>query len=147
MDKYQKIAEQKFEDGLFCAESVLATVAERFDINSPLIPKIATGFCSGVARIGGMCGAITGGILGLNIFLGRDCKDGKVDTNYDAVQSLLKQFQQKYGTINCTELLGCNLGTKEGQDQFKEENLRCRCKEFTGFSARLAITLIEEKSH
>ncbi len=145
MDNYKKSAEQKFEEGLFCAESVLEAVAEKLDIQSPLIPKIATGFCSGLARTSGMCGALTGGILGLNIAFGRNNPNETVEENYAAVQLLLKQFHEKYGAINCADLLGCDIGTEKGQNHFREKKLGSRCKEFTGISAELTISIIEAR--
>jgi hypothetical protein len=45
-----------FRPGYFCAESVLMAIAESRGIQSDLITKIEAGFCSGIARTGGMCG-------------------------------------------------------------------------------------------
>ena len=61
-----------FRSGYFCAESVLQAIAENQDIQSDLIPKIATGFCSGISRTGGMCGAVSGGIMGIGLVAGRN---------------------------------------------------------------------------
>jgi hypothetical protein len=44
-----------FRSGFFCAESVLLAIAESQGIESDLIPRIATGFCSGISRTGGAC--------------------------------------------------------------------------------------------
>jgi len=52
-----------FESGLFCAESVLLAAAEALGVNSDLIPRIASGVCSGLARTGGLCGALSGALL------------------------------------------------------------------------------------
>ncbi len=52
--------EELFRQGLFCAESVLQAVAESQNIENDLIPRIATGFCSGVARTSCLCGAASG---------------------------------------------------------------------------------------
>jgi C_GCAxxG_C_C family probable redox protein len=52
-----------FTSGYFCAESVLMAIAESQGIQSDLIPKIATGFCSGIARTGSICGAVCGAIM------------------------------------------------------------------------------------
>ena len=43
---------------------MLLAVCDHYGIQSPWIPKIATGFCSGVARTGGLCGAYTGAVMG-----------------------------------------------------------------------------------
>jgi dihydrofolate reductase len=37
---------------------VLLAIAESQGIQPDLIPRIATGFCSGISRTGGMCGAV-----------------------------------------------------------------------------------------
>ena len=71
--KVEKKAEEMFgEDGLWCAESVLTAVSDEAGIVSPLIPRIATGFCSGTAQTRGMCGAVAGGVMALGIVYGRD---------------------------------------------------------------------------
>jgi C_GCAxxG_C_C family probable redox protein len=143
MSKDLKIAEQKFIAGLYCAESVVSTVAENLGIESPLIPGIATGFCSGMARTSGTCGALTGGILGLNLALGRNTSAESVESNYAAVQTLVEKFQENFGSTNCKELLGCNLGTEEGQQAFNAKNLGNRCQKFTGKAAEIAISIID----
>ena len=104
-------------DGLYCAETVLADVAAEHGIESSLIPRIATGLCSGMARTCGPCGALTGGILALNLVLGRDNRAQSVERNYAAVQELVERFEQQHGSTQCQQLLGCDLGTVEGQQQ------------------------------
>ena len=64
-------SESLFQQGFCCAESVLQAIAESQGIKSDLIPKIATGLCGGIARTGGICGAVSGGVLGINLVPGR----------------------------------------------------------------------------
>lgn len=40
-------------------------------IESDLIPRLATAFCSGVSRTCGDCGALIGAIMGVSLALGR----------------------------------------------------------------------------
>jgi len=56
-----------FEQGFCCSESVLQALAENQDIRSNLIPRIATGMCAGIARSGGICSAVSGGVLAISI--------------------------------------------------------------------------------
>ena len=42
---------------------MLAAVAAHKGIESDLIPRIATVFCSGQAQMGGQCGALTAGLM------------------------------------------------------------------------------------
>jgi len=137
-----KDAVRRFDEGLHCAESVLAAVAANLGIESPLIPRIATGLCGGMSRTCGPCGALTGGILCLNLALGRNGPEEPVERNYSAVQEFIRLFRQRHGSVNCAELLGCDLGTEEGRHVFQMENLRIRCREFTATAAELAIDII-----
>lgn len=130
-----------FDSGYYCAESVLISVARERGISSPLIPAVATGFCGGLARTSGMCGALTGGVLALNMVYGRREPDRPVDDNYTAVQSLVRDFRARFGSTTCTELLGCDLSTPEGLQEFRDKRLRNRCRQFTAEAARMAGSL------
>ena len=143
----QQQASDLFDFGYFCAESALKTIAEQAGIESPLIPRIATGFCSGVSRTCGMCGALTGGVLALNLHYGRDSKSQSVEDNYRAVQNLVDEFKARCGSTNCQELLGCDLGTKAGQQMFVQQQLYTRCTMYTGVATEIATRLIGEQQN
>lgn len=130
-----------FDAGYYCAEAVLLAVARHNGIESPLIPAIATGFCSGLARTSGMCGALAGGVLGLNLVYGRDRELESVEQNYAVVQRLVSAFAEACGSTRCSELLGCDLGTPEGQRSFGENGLHARCREFSATATRIAVAL------
>ena len=50
-----------------------------------------------------------------------------------------------FGSINCAELLDCDLGSEEGQARFIGDNLRTiKCADFTTAAAELAANIIEE---
>lgn len=134
-----------FQSGFYCAESVLLAISESKGMQSDLIPKIATGFCSGISRTCGICGAVAGAVMAINLFTGRNAPTEPVQEAYGAVRKLLEMFESKFGSTNCKDLTGCDLGTKEGQKHFKDENLMVQCKNFTQEATRMAMILIEGK--
>lgn len=138
-----KRAGDLFEAGWYCAESVLLAVAEQRGLQSELIPGIATGLCSGVARTGGMCGALGGATLAIGLELGRMSPDDSVEPCYAAVQQLIERFQTIHGATGCTDLTGCDLGTDAGQARFHETGARHQCTRFTETAARLALEILE----
>jgi C_GCAxxG_C_C family probable redox protein len=119
----------------------LLAVAEHESIESDLIPRLATGFCSGVARTGGTCGAVAGGIIALGLIMGRDVPGQSNEACYEAVRSLLDQFTGQFGSINCQELTGVRLGTAEGQLQFKAKGQMTECARYVGEATRLVIDI------
>jgi C_GCAxxG_C_C family probable redox protein len=132
-----------FGKGYYCAESVLLAMAESRGIRSALIPRLATGFCSGVARTCGMCGAVSGAIMGLSLTAGRDLPGQSVEPSYALVAELVRAFRERFGTINCRELTGCDLGTEEGVRAFRENNVGERCASYVGEVTRMAMSLLE----
>lgn len=128
---------------LYCAESVLRAVSEAEGVVSELIPRIATGFCSGMARTGGLCGAVAGGIMAISLVHGRDCGDDSVQPTYDRVVVLRKAVEEVWGSINCHALTACDFNTPEGQERFRQGGIKeTVCREVARDCAAFALWLI-----
>ena len=132
-----------FDSGFFCAESVLLAVAESKGIESDLIPRIATGLCSGISRTCGMCGAVSGGILAISMLTGRSSPRDPTRKSFNKVKKFRKMFEKRFGTTNCRELIGCDLDTEEGQETFNEKNLIEQCKQYTEEATKMVLEVLE----
>lgn len=140
----RRAAEDSFASGLYCAESVLLAIADEMGVESELLPKVATAFCSGMARMGGTCGALTGAMMGIGLALGRSDASQSVQLSYGATQRLIQEFEQEFGSRDCHVLLGCDLNTPEGQATFKDQKLGQRCAKYTGTAAEIAARIVVE---
>ena len=140
--KIGKLAESHFENGLLCAESVVSALAEFQGVDDKLASKMATGFCSGMARTCGPCGALSGAVMGVSLALGRDSKNDTVAETYEATQELIKRFENEFGAKDCHKLLGCDIGTEIGMEQFRSQNLRVNCIRYTGKAAEFAVQVL-----
>jgi C_GCAxxG_C_C family probable redox protein len=134
-----------FKSGFFCAESVLQALAESQGIHSELIPRIASGFCSGIARTGGMCGAVSGAILGLGLVAGRNLPTESLEPGYALTRKMIRLFEEQFGTANCRQLIGCDLATEAGQRYFMENNLMEQCYQYAQAATTMAMSLIAEQ--
>ena len=143
-DQASERSMELFMSGFFCAESVLLALAEHQGIQSDLIPKIATGFCSGISCTGGMCGALSGAIMGINLVVGRNSSSDSIALSYTLTQKLISQFEMQHGTVNCRQLIGCDLATEEGQRFYWENNRMERCLQYADEATRMAISLMVE---
>jgi C_GCAxxG_C_C family probable redox protein len=133
-----------FRSGFFCAESVLQAIAESQGIQSDLIPRIATGFCSGISRTGGICGAVSGGIMGIGLVAGRNSPAESIEFSYTLTHKLINRFEKQYGSVNCCQLIGCDLATEAGQRYFMENHIMDRCLQYAEDATSMAISLIAE---
>ena len=142
-DTVSKRIEELFDSGYYCAESVLLMVTETYGIQSEFIPQIATGLCGGVSRTSNVCGALTGGVLAISLFMGRKLPSEPVNNTFVPVQRLIDRLEAAFGSTNCRALTGCDLNTPKGQDYFKTNKIRAKCQKYTEEATRIAISLIE----
>lgn len=138
-------AVELFGTGLYCSESVLQAMAEARGIQSELIPRIATGLGAGMGRTGGMCGAVSGALLGIGLVGGRDAGDQSIEPCFALVQGLTKKFVAQHGSTCCSDLIGCDLGTEEGQRFYVEQHIGGRCRQFVEDAARIAEEVLHQE--
>lgn len=138
-------AEEFFADGLYCAESVLLAMARTYGVQSELLPALATGFGSGLARTCGPCGALMGGVMALGMLRGRSSAQESVLACYAPVQTLVQEFKNRFGSLNCRDITGCDLSTDEGRRMFKEQGLGGKlCIRVTRETAGMAQRIVLE---
>lgn len=128
---------EHFSNGYVCSEAVLKAIAEHHGIDSPFIPSIASAFGSGMARTkGGLCGALSGGMMALSLLQGRTQADAPKEELYHNVQTFKARFEEVYGTCECAELLGFSLSDADAGTKFHEGNCKaCKCDQYVAFAA------------
>jgi len=141
-------AVRRFDEGYNCAQSVLLTMSEYWNIKSDLIPKIATGFGGGIGRCGSVCGALAGGIMSIGIKYGTNEPSAeKRQKCYDLAKKLYKQFEQQYGSVLCRELIGYDLSNPEGlKSARKTKVFEEKCSGFIRAVVNILVNLDERSS-
>lgn len=143
MDNLGRRCRELFESGCYCAESVVIAVAERQGLPTGLAMRMATGFCGGISRTGGLCGALTGGIMALGLADGRGSAADDHTLLYGKVARFLGEFEQRLGSTSCSGLLGCDISTVEGARVFASSDLESRiCAGITEAAGTILETLL-----
>jgi C_GCAxxG_C_C family probable redox protein len=117
-----------FNQGFNCSQSVLAAFAEELGLDQKQAFGVAAAFGGGIARTGGMCGALNGALMVLGLKYGMtsvEHKEAKIRT-YEIAQEFVRRFGVQNGAITCRDLLGYDIFTPEGQQQIKELDLHTR---------------------
>ena len=118
-------AVEDFSRGFNCSQAVLSAFTKELGVDSGTALKISSGFGGGIARGGDICGAVTGAVmvLGLKYFLPEaDIQQSKAKV-YEIVKEFKKMFKKRHGSIVCRELVGCDLSTEEGFENFLKQDL------------------------
>lgn len=125
---------------------MLLAVAEKHNIQSDVIPGIASGFCGGMSRTAGLCGALVGGVMALGILYGRKSSEDSPKKIYALSERLVRDFEERLGSRNCSDILGCDISTREGEAVFKANNLmKTACLDATVQAADLVIRVLENQ--
>jgi len=122
-------------------------VCQEFEIESEIIPRIASCFGGGIGNTGAVCGAVAGAVMAIGL------KKERGDTIEDwlrisaVAHEFRRRFEAEMGTINCRELTGADLSTEAGREQFMSSDTpQTVCLPAVGAAYRLVVDLLKETS-
>jgi C_GCAxxG_C_C family probable redox protein len=107
--KAYTLAEQYEREYGGCSQCVVAAIKDTVGGISDDVFKAATGLAGGVGLTGNTCGALTGGVMALSCFLGReysafdDPKRVRFKT-FDLAADLQKRLESEFGSSLCRDI-------------------------------------------
>jgi C_GCAxxG_C_C family probable redox protein len=134
------------EEGFLCSESVLLALSNTLQVDSDIIPRIATGFGAGIGRHGEICGALLGSIMGLSLNFGRNhpSETPEGESPYEYSQTMMNMFVAQFGHIRCRDLLGLDISCEEGLQEYRTQNLwQTKCRDFIQTATGLAYDVLK----
>ncbi len=146
--------ERKFGGCSQCVVGAIRDVAGGVDDS---VFKAATGLAGGVGLSGATCGALTGGVLVIGSFIGREyhqfADPGKIRfKTFDLSRHLVARFEKEYGSSLCHDIQKKIMGRSYRLFDEKEHNAFIqagghddKCPKVAGKAARwVAEILLEE---
>ena len=144
-DRFAEDAARFFDEGFNCAESSLLGLARFLDIDSPVFPRIASGFGGGIARTQSLCGALAGSIMGLGLKFGRRSPEEDRAVIYQRTEALVTAFREKFHTVSCLELTGIDFkNTEEFKARYPQIHAEV-CSPIVRFAVEQAITIMNRR--
>lgn len=140
----QKIKEQ-FSTGFNCSQLIVKNFAEKLNYDENLASGIALGFGGGMGRLQETCGAVTGAFMVLGIYNDKMqiMQNDKKTAAYEMVRQFNNKFLELHKSTKCSELLGVDMKTLEGQQVMKEKNLSVNvCEKCVKDSIRILNEMI-----
>lgn len=103
----QKRALRLFGEGHNCAQAVLMAYGDLLGLTEHQAGLISAGFGGGMGRLRDNCGAYSSAVMLCGLMAGEDgdAPEKRVDV-YRRVQTLHRAFIERWGTVNCADLLG-----------------------------------------
>lgn len=139
-----ELAVSRFEEGFNCSQSVFSAFCTGKRIPETAALGIASPFGAGIGRTGGLCGALTGGVMAIGLRHGHTSAKAlrKKESVYLLTREFLEAFRVRNGSTVCKELLGCDLSTPEGFEKAKANDYHhTRCPKFVRDAAAIVAEL------
>ena len=125
-----------FKSGLNCAESVLRSLTEAYDLGlPPSAHGVATPFGGGFGGAKSACGALTGGLMALGLARGRQDPSQSPAPGSTAGRQLHDRFIDRFSCVDCKTLTS-------GFDWDQPER-REACQAYVRFSAEVAASILD----
>lgn len=126
-------------EGKACSEAMLLAAAEALEIESDLIPDIATGFAGGMGMRGNTCGVVAGAIMAVSLAASRAEPDvvKKKGRAIAAAARTEEQLSRRFGATDCRTLCGLDLTTSEGLAALRSGIKAEKCKPLVEQGARI----------
>jgi len=137
-----------------CCESVLLMIDEErplpgFESN---LMKAASSLGGGVGGWGSACGAVTGAIIALALVHGTGGEETPEEFQNrrghlkEVSQVFLKEFEDAFGSINCTDLLGVDRRTVEGKTRYAELKAQglVKCDDYVDWAVKRGLEILGE---
>ena len=104
-------AHAQFMKRFTCSAAVFSAFSGELGLDPATARKIACGFGAGVSKTGGLCGAVSGGIMVIGLKYGKAAEgdDAATEKTRAIVRQFMEEFRSKNGSVNCTGLLGYDL--------------------------------------
>jgi C_GCAxxG_C_C family probable redox protein len=135
-----------------CSESVIMFVNDEIPLEGfgKGVMRANSNLGGGGAGWGSLCGAVNGGCQVYGLLMGTNGDESPEE--YTAMREVmrakthvyLKAFEEKWGHINCFDLLGCDTRTPEGKAKHEENKAKgiYYCEDFVKWSAAKIIELV-----
>lgn len=92
-----------------CSQAVLGALKDTIGGFSDEVFKAGTGLAGGIGLAGNSCGALTGGVMAISCYFGRDYSqfsdpDGERFKSFKLADKLQSKIEEEYGTSICKEI-------------------------------------------
>jgi len=127
-----------------CCESILLALKDHLGVESDIIPKIGTGIGAGVSLNGLLCGTISSVAIAIGIKYGRTNAEQNPQPIWRMVDKYVAEFKDRFGHVNCRQLTGLDLKTKEGLKEYFEKVHDYACAARIRFAVKKALEILQK---
>jgi C_GCAxxG_C_C family probable redox protein len=126
-----------------CCTGVLAAYAPEVGMEKDLAAGVGRGMAGGIGGSGHVCGAVSGAVMviGLKTTNKNNIHDREAAfKTMDTAREFIARFEEQHSTIECRELTGHDISTREKSLAAMKENAFANCPKFV----ESAVTILDD---
>ena len=121
-------------------------MCQEFNIESDVIPKIATCFGGGIGNSGDICGAVVGAVMAIGLVRQQSTSIEEWLDTAGVARTLMRRFEEEMGAIKCRDLTGIDLLSAEGAEELMNSEVAMMvCFPAVATAFRIAMELLREE--
>ncbi len=134
----------KMSEGYNCAQSIAAAFAGEVELDVSAAIKLSGVFGGGLAHQGHVCGAVSGALMIIGMkYNGTESDYASREHGFAIGTDFIEEFESRHQTIDCRDLIGCDLSTTEGLERFKASGIfKNICPRWVKEAAEILETLL-----
>jgi C_GCAxxG_C_C family probable redox protein len=122
-------------------------VCRDYNIESDVIPRIASCFGGGIGNTGSVCGAVIGATMAIGLVRKQSSSIEEWLATAKIAQEFRRRFEAEMQTISCRELTGIDLTTIEGSEELMNSDVAMNvCIPAVAHAYRIVSELLKDSS-
>jgi C_GCAxxG_C_C family probable redox protein len=131
-----------------CCTSVLAAYAPELGMEKDLAVRLTRGM-PGIGASGNVCGAVSGATLVIGLKTTNNDNIHDTEARYrtwETVREFVAKFKEHHSSIECRELLGRDIDTREKFQAAVEDNAFANCPKFVASAVMILDEMFDNES-
>lgn len=121
-------------------------MCQEFNIESDVIPKIASCFGGGFGGAGDVCGAVVGGVMAIGLVRKQSTTIEEWQESAEVARTLYNRFAEEMGSVKCRDLIGLDLTLDEDKEKLMNSDVAMTvCFPAVAHAFRITMELLEEE--
>jgi C_GCAxxG_C_C family probable redox protein len=128
-----------------CCSGVLAAYASEMGMDQDLAGAAGRGMAGGIGGLGDVCGAVSGAVMAIGLKRTNEGNINDTEAGFETmeiVREFVARFKEQHSSIQCMELIGYDISSKEKSALAMKDNAFAKCPGYVESAVKILDDLL-----
>lgn len=128
-----------------CCSGVFAAYASEAGMDQDLAGFTGKGMAGGIGGLGKVCGAVSAAAMVIGLKTADKDDVNPMETGFKAMETVrefVRRFEEQYSSVQCMDLIGYDISSREKSALAMKENAFARCPEYVASAVKILDNLL-----